>query len=156
MLSVSFAWARLSLSQPVHVLVALEQVRALEKEMQQRLEEAGLQVGQAGWGGHHMLCMHPWFCVPRQTENSAAPHCAAGVSGAVAFCTFPTLHTHPPRCRSPPSLTHPRAQNVRADIVVLTRLIPDAQGTSCNERLEPISGCRHARILRVPFRDQEG
>lgn len=47
-------------------------------------------------------------------------------------------------------------QNVRPDIVVLTRLIPDAQGTSCNERVEPISGCRHARILRVPFRDQEG
>lgn len=71
------------------VVYILDQVRALEKEMQQRLEEAGLQ-------------------------------------------------------------------NVRADIVVLTRLIPDAQGTSCNERLEPISGCRHARILRVPFRDQEG
>ncbi|KAL4421973.1 hypothetical protein ABPG77_010996 [Micractinium sp. CCAP 211/92] len=71
------------------VVYILDQVRALEKEMQERLEEAGLQ-------------------------------------------------------------------NVRPDIVVLTRLIPDAQGTSCNERLEPISGCRHARILRVPFRDQEG
>jgi len=45
---------------------------------------------------------------------------------------------------------------VQADIVVLTRLIPDAHGTSCNERLEPISGCRNARILRVPFRDREG
>jgi sucrose synthase len=45
---------------------------------------------------------------------------------------------------------------VAADIVVLTRLIPDAQGTTCNERLEPISGCRNARILRVPFRDREG
>ena len=42
------------------------------------------------------------------------------------------------------------------DVVVLTRLIPDAHGTSCNERLEPISGCQHARILRVPFRDREG
>lgn len=51
---------------------------------------------------------------------------------------------------------HPSRQNVAADIVVLTRLIPDAQGTTCNERLEPISGCRNARILRVPFRDREG
>ena len=47
-------------------------------------------------------------------------------------------------------------QNVQADIVVLTRLIPEAHGTSCDERLEPISGCRNARILRVPFRDREG
>ena len=45
---------------------------------------------------------------------------------------------------------------MQADIVVLTRLIPEAHGTSCNERLEPISGCRNARILRVPFRDREG
>ena len=54
------------------------------------------------------------------------------------------------------NLRAPGLQNVRADIVVLTRLIPDAHGTSCNERLEPISGCINARILRVPFRDREG
>ncbi|EFN59180.1 hypothetical protein CHLNCDRAFT_48488 [Chlorella variabilis] len=71
------------------VVYILDQVRALEREMQQRLEDAGLK-------------------------------------------------------------------NVCADIVVLTRLIPDAHGTSCNERLEPISGCQNARILRVPFRDREG
>ncbi|PSC73946.1 sucrose synthase [Micractinium conductrix] len=71
------------------VVYILDQVRAMEREMQQRLDEAGLQ-------------------------------------------------------------------NVKADVVVLTRLIPDAHGTSCNERLEPISGCQNARILRVPFRDSEG
>lgn len=58
----------------------------------------------------------------------------------------------------PPSSNHPThpPQGMHADIVVLTRLIPDAHGTSCNERLEPISGCRRARILRVPFRDKHG
>ncbi|GAB4822774.1 hypothetical protein N2152v2_009820 [Parachlorella kessleri] len=71
------------------VVYILDQVRALEREMMQRLEEAGLQ-------------------------------------------------------------------NAYPDIVVLTRLIPEAGGTSCNERLEPISGCKHARILRVPFRDKNG
>ncbi|MCB1005944.1 MAG: sucrose synthase, partial [Acidimicrobiales bacterium] len=41
-------------------------------------------------------------------------------------------------------------------IVVLTRLIPESEGTSCDQRIEPISGTRHARILRVPFRDEKG
>jgi hypothetical protein len=50
----------------------------------------------------------------------------------------------------------PPPQHVHPDIVVLTRLIPEAGGTSCNERLEPISGTEHARILRVPFRDRNG
>ncbi|KAL4859385.1 Sucrose synthase 3 [Chlorella vulgaris] len=74
---------------PGVVVYILDQVRALEREMTQRLEDAGLK-------------------------------------------------------------------NVHADIVVVTRLIPDAHGTTCNERLEPISGCNNARILRVPFRDHEG
>ena len=64
------------------------------------------------------------------------------------LCSQRTPAPHPPPASS--------AQNVCADIVVLTRLIPDAHGTSCNERLEPISGCQNARILRVPFRDREG
>lgn len=37
-------------------------------------------------------------------------------------------------------------------ILIVTRLIPDAQGTTCNERLERVHGCEHAFILRVPFR----
>ena len=47
-------------------------------------------------------------------------------------------------------------QDTHPEIVVITRLIPEADGTTCNERLEPISGCEYARILRVPFRDREG
>jgi sucrose synthase len=41
-------------------------------------------------------------------------------------------------------------------VVVITRLIPQAEGTTCDQRLEPIAGCRHARILRVPFRNAAG
>jgi len=41
-------------------------------------------------------------------------------------------------------------------IVVVTRLIPESEGTTCNQRLEPIIGTEHARILRVPFRQAGG
>jgi sucrose synthase len=46
--------------------------------------------------------------------------------------------------------------DVEPSIVVLTRLLPNAQDTSCDRRLEPILGTRHARILRIPFRDDAG
>ena len=46
--------------------------------------------------------------------------------------------------------------NIEPQIVVLTRLIPNADGTTCNERLEPIVGTHNARILRVPFRSPDG
>lgn len=39
---------------------------------------------------------------------------------------------------------------------MVTRLIPDARGTTCNQRIEKISGTDSARILRVPFRDSRG
>ncbi len=41
-------------------------------------------------------------------------------------------------------------------ILVVTRLIPEAGPTTCNERLEAISGTERARILRVPFRTETG
>jgi sucrose synthase len=41
-------------------------------------------------------------------------------------------------------------------ILVITRLIPEAGATTCNQRLEAISGTEHARILRVPFRSLNG
>ena len=44
----------------------------------------------------------------------------------------------------------------KPQIVVLSRLIPEAEGTSCDERLEPIAGTQNARILRLPFRDTNG
>ncbi|EEF29593.1 sucrose synthase, putative [Ricinus communis] len=33
----------------------------------------------------------------------------------------------------------------------VTRLIPDARGTKCNQELEAINGTKHSNILRVPF-----
>lgn len=45
---------------------------------------------------------------------------------------------------------------VEPQIVIVTRLIPEARGTTCNERLERVTGCRSTRILRVPFRKRNG
>ena len=41
-------------------------------------------------------------------------------------------------------------------ILVVTRLIPEAGPTTCNQRLESISATENARILRVPFRTPSG
>jgi sucrose synthase len=41
-------------------------------------------------------------------------------------------------------------------ILVVTRLIPEARGTTCDQRIERIVGTTNARILRVPFRDCAG
>lgn len=46
--------------------------------------------------------------------------------------------------------------NIRPRILIVTRLIPDAKGTSCNQRMERISGCEYSHILRVPFRTEQG
>lgn len=51
---------------------------------------------------------------------------------------------------------HEQGLDIEPEIVVLTRLIPDAEGTTCGQRLEPIAGTRNARILRVPFRAPSG
>lgn len=41
--------------------------------------------------------------------------------------------------------------NVQPRIVVVTRLIPEAEGSTCNQPLEKIQGADHAWIVRVPF-----
>ncbi|KAJ6752712.1 SUCROSE SYNTHASE 5 [Salix koriyanagi] len=41
--------------------------------------------------------------------------------------------------------------NVKPQIVVVTRLIPDARGTKCDQELEAIDGTKYSNILRVPF-----
>ncbi|XP_052208617.1 sucrose synthase 2-like isoform X2 [Diospyros lotus] len=46
--------------------------------------------------------------------------------------------------------------DVMPKILVVSRLIPDAKGTTCNQRLERISGTQHSHILRVPFRSEKG
>ncbi len=46
--------------------------------------------------------------------------------------------------------------DIEPNIVVLTRLIPDSHGTSCNQREEQIAGTSGSVILRVPFRNESG
>ncbi|CAI0387245.1 unnamed protein product, partial [Linum tenue] len=41
-------------------------------------------------------------------------------------------------------------------ILIVTRLIPDAKGTTCNQHMERISGTDYTHILRVPFRSENG
>ncbi len=41
-------------------------------------------------------------------------------------------------------------------ILVLTRLIPENDGTSCNQRLEKIHSTDNSWILRIPFKDEKG
>ncbi|TCJ18490.1 sucrose synthase [Parasulfuritortus cantonensis] len=45
---------------------------------------------------------------------------------------------------------------IEPQVVVITRLIPEAEGTTCDQRVEAIAGSSHARILRVPFRNAAG
>lgn len=51
---------------------------------------------------------------------------------------------------------HKQGLDVTPRILIVTRLIPDAKGTTCNQRLERVSGTEHAHILRVPFRSEKG
>jgi sucrose synthase len=46
--------------------------------------------------------------------------------------------------------------DIEPQIVVVTRLIPEAEDTTCDLRLEPIAATNHARILRIPFRQADG
>ena len=41
-------------------------------------------------------------------------------------------------------------------ILIATRLIPEADGTTCDQRLESVHGADNVRILRVPFRHPSG
>ncbi|CAM8934084.1 unnamed protein product [Rhodiola kirilowii] len=46
--------------------------------------------------------------------------------------------------------------SIKPQILVVTRLIPEARGTKCNQELEPILGTKYSNILRVPFRTDKG
>ena len=46
--------------------------------------------------------------------------------------------------------------DITPQILVITRLIPEANGTTCNQRLEAIIGTDNACILRIPFRSATG
>jgi sucrose synthase len=42
---------------------------------------------------------------------------------------------------------------VKPKVIILTRLIPNSDGTRCNQRLEKVHDTENAWILRVPFRE---
>ncbi len=44
-------------------------------------------------------------------------------------------------------------QGIQPHVVILTRLIPNCEGTACNNSLEKIEGTNNGWILRVPFRE---
>nr|XP_034925681.1 sucrose synthase 7-like [Populus alba]TKS17424.1 sucrose synthase 7-like isoform X2 [Populus alba] len=46
--------------------------------------------------------------------------------------------------------------SVKPQILVITRLIPQAGGTKCNQEVEPIFGTKHSHIVRVPFKTEKG
>lgn len=41
-------------------------------------------------------------------------------------------------------------------ILIVTRLLPDAVGTTCGQRLEKVFGTEYSHIIRVPFRTEKG
>nr|CAC00631.1 sucrose synthase [Trichormus variabilis ATCC 29413] len=43
--------------------------------------------------------------------------------------------------------------NVQPKVIIFTRLIPNSDGTLCNQRLEKVHGTENAWILRVPLRE---
>ena len=51
---------------------------------------------------------------------------------------------------------HDQGLDIEPHILVVTRLIPEAQGTTCDQPIEPITGTEYSRILRVPFRNESG
>ncbi|GMI92639.1 ARABIDOPSIS THALIANA SUCROSE SYNTHASE 4, sucrose synthase 4 [Hibiscus trionum] len=46
--------------------------------------------------------------------------------------------------------------NITPRILIITRLLPDAVGTTCGQRLEKVYGTEHSDILRIPFRTEKG
>jgi len=42
---------------------------------------------------------------------------------------------------------------IQPNVTILTRLIPNCEGTLCNQRLEKLEGTKNGWILRVPFRE---
>jgi len=51
---------------------------------------------------------------------------------------------------------HEQGLDIEPKILIVTRLIPDANGTTCDQRLESVVGTEHAKILRVPFANEDG
>lgn len=51
---------------------------------------------------------------------------------------------------------HEQGVDAEPQILIITRLIPEADGTTCDQPRETIVGLKHTKILRVPFRNRDG
>lgn len=54
------------------------------------------------------------------------------------------------------SLWHDAGVDIEPQILILSRLIPEAEGTACDVPREKVRGSKNAWILRVPFRYPDG
>ncbi len=45
---------------------------------------------------------------------------------------------------------------IEPQIIIVTRLIPESEGTNCNQRMELVAGTENTHILRVPFTKEDG
>lgn len=111
------------------IVYILDQVHALEKEMLKRIDEAGLDI-------------EPGMVITSCSD-------ASSLLDHLANTTHMQLL---PPCDK--KFVHHEVL-LHADIIIVTRLIPEAQGTTCDQRIERINDTKHCYILRVPFRDGE-
>ena len=51
---------------------------------------------------------------------------------------------------------HDQGLDIKPQILILTRLIPEAGGTNCDQPLEHVTGTDNTYILRIPFRNRDG
>ncbi len=51
---------------------------------------------------------------------------------------------------------HEQGLDIQPQILIITRLIPEAGATSCNQPIEPVFGAENTRIVRIPFRSEGG
>ncbi|RJX33694.1 MAG: sucrose synthase [Desulfurivibrio sp.] len=54
------------------------------------------------------------------------------------------------------SRIHEQGLDIVPRILIVTRLIPEAGATTCNQRLEKVHATENVQILRVPFRNRQG
>lgn len=106
----------------------LDQVKALEEELLVRIKQQGLSVKPQILVVSHQF-IH--WCLKVLLIKDFSWLSRGLIKIIWLICTYISMHQ-------------------------VTRLIPDAQGTKCNQEMEPILNTTHSHILRVPFRTDKG
>jgi sucrose synthase len=92
-----------------------------------------------------LVSVHGWF---DQEDVLGRPHAAGHV-----LYVLDQARSLEKQLREDIKLAGLDALGVQPKVIVLTRLIPNCQGTGVHERLEKITGTENAWILRVPFQE---